>query len=138
MLKKVGFWNNRQNEYPQYPMPKKDAANYDIERMFKYLSDGILAVGYRGTSHCRICRDNIGSREYVDGSYLWPEGLPHYVKEHQIELPDEFVNHVVSNQYDIRKAIKSIEDESVSRIINILSSDLIPKEAKYTVGSLLA
>jgi hypothetical protein len=30
----------------------------------------------------------------TDGVYCWPEGLAHYVKEHDVRLPDEFVTHV--------------------------------------------
>ena len=124
-MKEVGFWNNLRNDYPEYPMPLENKANYNVERMFDYLSNGALAGGYRGTSYCRICRDRNGSKEYIDGFFLWPEGLAHYVKEHQIELPSDFVNHVESNGYSIKKTIDSIKDERTKNIIGILADERI-------------
>jgi hypothetical protein len=49
-------------------------------------------VGY---STCRICGDyRNGDRELTDGVYLWPQGLAHYVREHQVRLPSQFLDHV--------------------------------------------
>jgi len=48
-----------------------------------------------GLSPCRICGRNNGSLEYTDGTYLWPQGLAHYVDEHEVRLPDEFVRHAI-------------------------------------------
>lgn len=128
-MKEVGFWNNERNEYPEYPMPVENKANYDVEKMFDYLSNGALAGGYRGPSHCRICGVKNGSKEYVDGIYLWPEGLPHYIKEHQIELPSDFVNHVESNGYNIKNTIDSIKDERTKHILGLLSDEKIPLDS---------
>jgi hypothetical protein len=30
----------------------------------------------------------------TDGVYCWPEGLAHYINEHDVRLPAEFVAHV--------------------------------------------
>jgi hypothetical protein len=40
----------------------------------------------------------LGSVEYSDGRFIWPEGLAHYVEEHQARLPDEFVDSVLQGQ----------------------------------------
>ena len=59
-----------------------------------YLGRGILAHVFMGWSTCRICgKDDNGDLEYTDGTYLWPSGLAHYVKDHGVRLPDEFVRH---------------------------------------------
>jgi hypothetical protein len=34
----------------------------------------------------------MGYRDFTDGRWVWPEGLVHYVREHQVPLPDEFTN----------------------------------------------
>jgi hypothetical protein len=51
--------------------------------------------GFMGYSTCRICgkHDN-GNLELTDGTYIWPSGLEHYVREHAVRLPDEFVAHL--------------------------------------------
>lgn len=53
-----------------------------------------------GFSTCRICGKSNGSLELVDSSYLWPEGLAHYVRGHSVRLPREFVDHVREQQRD--------------------------------------
>ena len=42
--------------------------------------------------------DNVdmGCRELSDGTYVWPEGLAHYVEEHNVRLPQQFVDHVLA------------------------------------------
>jgi hypothetical protein len=59
-----------------------------------YLERGRLVNQYRGLSQCRFCGQSNGSAELTDGLYCWPEGLAHYVNEHEVRLPDEFTAHV--------------------------------------------
>ena len=49
---------------------------------------------YMGKSACRFCGELVGSREFTDRVYAWPEGLPHYVREHSVRLPSAVVEHV--------------------------------------------
>lgn len=50
---------------------------------------------WRGWSNCRICgmRGN-GTQCMTDGTFVWPEGFKHYVAEHSVRPPDEFIDHV--------------------------------------------
>ena len=59
-----------------------------------YLRMGWVVWAYMGYSICRICgkADN-GDLELSDGTYLWPNGLGHYVAEHGVRLPGWFVSH---------------------------------------------
>lgn len=38
----------------------------------------------------------MGSRELTDGEWVWPEGLSHYVREHGVGLPEQFISHVLA------------------------------------------
>jgi hypothetical protein len=51
-------------------------------------------MGYRGWSQCRLCGKHNGSAEWTDGTYAWPTGLSHYVREHGVKLPVEFIRHI--------------------------------------------
>ena len=62
-----------------------------------FLQKATLVNQYRGISPCRFCGCRNGSAELTDGAYCWPEGLAHYVNEHDIRLPQEFVSHALSN-----------------------------------------
>lgn len=54
-----------------------------------YLTYGLVARAWMGYSRCRY-----GDLDLTDGIYLWPQGLAHYVIEHNVRLPDQFVQHV--------------------------------------------
>jgi hypothetical protein len=70
----------------------------DNERndVVEHLVRGILVNQTRGLSNCRFCDRPNGSAELSDGVYCWPEGLAHYLSEHAVRLPAEFVAHVLS------------------------------------------
>ena len=38
----------------------------------------------------------MGSWDLTDGTWVWPQGLSHYVEVHGVVLPEEFVSHVLS------------------------------------------
>lgn len=63
-------------------------------RTTRLLEVGALVNQYRGISRCRFCETDNGSAEMTDGTYCWPEGLAHYVREHDVRLPEEFQLHV--------------------------------------------
>jgi hypothetical protein len=52
-------------------------------------------------------RSNNASLELTDGTFLWPEGLTHYVRDHAVRLPDRFFEHVAG----VTDAIESADVE---------------------------
>lgn len=36
---------------------------------------------------------NNGAVEYTDGTYVWPEGLAHYIYDHGVRLPEDLIRH---------------------------------------------
>ena len=40
----------------------------------------------------------MGDSDLTDGTWVWPEGLVHYVDAHRLPLPKEFVDHVLANK----------------------------------------
>lgn len=105
-LIRIGYWYNgpydqRSEHYP-VPHDHVDEKWFDDNRdivcyLFRYLMTGQYCNAYRGNSKCRICSKMLGSHEYTDGTYIWPEGLEHYL-EHHVRLPDEFVQHIMDNK----------------------------------------
>lgn len=59
-----------------------------------------------GLSPCRLCGRQTGAMEYTDGTFVWPEGLAHYVDEHAVRLPKRVVEHAL-------RRVQAIEDEPV-------------------------
>ena len=96
-LKLMGYWCGDLD--PDWP----DAAAFvdeswdqeERQRVAGYLLAGQrLPHASAGRSRCRLCGQKNGSLEYTDGEYVWPEGLAHYVADHAVRLPSEFVRKV--------------------------------------------
>ena len=43
----------------------------------------------------------MGTQDLTDGTWVWPEGLAHYVRVHGIALPDEFVAHMAAHDFGV-------------------------------------
>jgi hypothetical protein len=95
-LVRVGYWLGPQAvgwpDPGRFVDPLWDAE--ERQDVASYLRRGVFARAMMGYSTCRFCGRRNGSVELSDGVYVWPEGLGHYVEEHDVRLPDEFVDHV--------------------------------------------
>ena len=96
----LGYWSADDEERSSLPnaAERVDPAWDPVERrkVVEYLRAGSYAIGYMGWSDCRLCARHNGSQEFTDGVYLWPEGLAHYVEDHDVRLPASFVAHAIS------------------------------------------
>jgi hypothetical protein len=95
-LTRIGYWSSGPDD--QWPDVNDFIdASWDADeraRVLSHLRHGLVARAYLGRSLCRICGQPNGSTELTDGTYLWPEGLAHYVDDHGVRLPVEFAVHV--------------------------------------------
>lgn len=57
---------------------------------------------YFGFATCRLCGIKVGSSEKSDGTYVWPAGLAHYLEDHSLRPPPEFLSHVI--RYNAKKS----------------------------------
>ncbi len=96
----IGFWANTEDD--RWP-DVSDFVDHDWDaderhRIVSYLLGGFHAYAMMGPSHCRVCGKLNGSTELMDGTYVWPQGLAHYVQDHGVRLPKEFVDHAIDHQ----------------------------------------
>ncbi len=96
-LKLIGYWITSLTDENYLP-PQEfvcDEGSPVREVVADYLDSGTVVAAYRGLSWCRFrCGDrchSMGSCELSDGQWIWPEGLSHYVRDHNIRLPEEFI-----------------------------------------------
>jgi hypothetical protein len=98
LLTLIGYWRNER--HPELPDPRDfvDESWDPTERqdVADYLRNGFVPWVAMGFSPCRICGSPNGSVEYTDWTYIWPQGLSHYVSEHSVRLPREVVEHIRS------------------------------------------
>lgn len=62
----------------------------------QYLDTGEVGARFRGSSQCRVCNCRNGSTELHDGTYRWPQGFAHYVRDHDVKPSEAFVAHVLA------------------------------------------
>ena len=110
-LRVIGYWGDAQQSDLPHPSVFVDLSWDADEReaIAYYLGRGVLARAYMGYSPCRLCdkRDN-GNLEFSDGTYVWPQGLVHYVTEHGVRLPAEFVQHAFATEERLGSADRDI------------------------------
>ena len=94
----VGYWRGEGAEGWPDPVDFVDAGwdQDDRDEVADYLGRGFVVRACMGYSPCRLCGKDNGSLELSDGTYVWPEGLAHYVVDHALRPPGPFVSHVLS------------------------------------------
>jgi hypothetical protein len=106
-MKKIGFWWRSDfghlKEYANLPKAQDHVdATWDADErslVAAYLLDEQFEnESYRGMSQCRFCGCFNGSRDYTDGTYLWPQGLAHYLIAHEVKPPQDFIDHVLAKR----------------------------------------
>ena len=95
----IGYWAEQGKPDSPYPDPHElidpDQPREERFAVVDYLTRGLVARAYMGLSRCRICGEpKNGNLELTDGAFLWPEGLAHYVRDHNVRLPTAFVEHI--------------------------------------------
>ena len=107
-VRMIGYWESPE-EVGVYPHPKNfvDPA-WEAEsrtRIVDYLRSGIPFRGSWGYSKCRFDDgrpdEEMGSKELTDGTYAWPEGLAVYVEHYNVILPEDFVAHMKSLNFQV-------------------------------------
>jgi hypothetical protein len=72
------------------------------DRVAEYLDTGKPYMWCAGLSWCRFfCsanRGGVGANDLTDGIWGWPQGLSHYVRAHDVALPEEFIAHALAHK----------------------------------------
>jgi hypothetical protein len=96
-MRAIGYWCN--NHHADLPDPRNyiDLGWDQTERdaVIQHLKNGKPTAFWRGWSNCRICGKNNGSYCLSDGTYIWPGGFAHYLEDHGVKPPDEFIQHIL-------------------------------------------
>jgi hypothetical protein len=99
----VGYWKSEHEPDLPEPMDYIDTnVSYEERRrLIHYLGRDNKYIPYLGYSFCRFSCGKpdveMGCYDVTDGTYVWPEGLIHYIEEHSVWLPEEFIRHTMLN-----------------------------------------
>lgn len=101
----IGFWATGLDDPAPLPMPQglvDPGWEVDRERVAAYLDAGRTLFGFFGHSWCRFgCAGALGCRDLTDGPWVWPAGLSHYIREHDVVLPDEVIAHMAAHGWSL-------------------------------------
>lgn len=98
--KHIGYWAERQGALSGLPWPG-DLIDLNWDRtertaVVEYLKAGNKGPMEFGYAPCRLCdKPDNGGCDMSDGVWTWPEGYVHYVQEHGVKPPDEFIQHAL-------------------------------------------
>lgn len=113
-LRRIGYWSGGPGGETGLPDPHDfvdpDWDADEREDVIDHLTSHPPTWWYMGYSPCRMCdkKDN-GSGEFTDGTFVWPQGLAHYVVDHHVRLPEWFVTHVRASGVEREQAV--VDDE---------------------------
>ncbi len=96
-----GYWRQTLKEKSDLPFPQTQEQPW--EGQFEFLADLkskekiAKEECYNGPSNCRICHKTNGSTEFNLGDWSWPEGLRHYIEDHNVKPSDDFIAFIMEN-----------------------------------------
>lgn len=107
-LKKVGFWYDPLAASTHLPHPQ-DLVNAtwaaeEKKVVIAHLKAGEVKASCLGMSRCRFCNKFNGNKDLTDGVWVWPEGFAHYLEEHCVRPPQDFIDHVLKRTDGARRA----------------------------------
>ncbi len=99
VMRFIGQWIDLLRD-TRYPPPQELVGDYDLavqQSVADYLDHGHVYARYRGLIGCLFyCGHTEGHVERTDGHWVWPCNLSHYVRDHSVLVPEDFINHASS------------------------------------------
>src|SRR5688572_18970941 len=118
-LEAIGYWAYH-HAPSAYPHPQRLVGRWQPARraaVVAYLRAGAVFESYRARSWCRFAcgaPDRVmGHRDLFDGTWVWPEGLAHYVEVHAVRLPERFVRHALRAGLDRAPPVRPARREGL-------------------------
>lgn len=99
----IGFWHDRSPfckwVHPHY-LIDHNWPQAERQAVAEYLKAGQEHISYLGYSWCRLDPDrrDFGTRDFTDGTFIWPEALHIYVDEFHVKLPQEAIDHMLGRK----------------------------------------
>lgn len=133
----VGYW--RSPEQPALPDPalNVDTTWDEAERRatLAYLRSAPACLRFYGYSTCRLCGRSgpeLGDSDRTDGTWIWPEGLPHYLEHHGVRPPEPLLVHLRTTRFRIEGPLVPSE-AALARIDSRLLRGLVRSEEERLI-----
>ena len=95
-LKAFGYWREDKAKKSELPYPTDFIDNKLSQSLKEMLTNYIckkakIIKEWKGYAKCRLCKERLGSACLSDGIFIFPEGYDHYIEEHNVYPPKEFI-----------------------------------------------
>lgn len=105
-LEVLGWWFHERTP-DVWPRPQRLVGRWRAKEraaVLGYLAAGRTLVTYPRGSCCRFACGTraMGNRDLTDGTFVWPDGLLHYVERHGVRLPERFVARALAGNGVVR------------------------------------
>jgi hypothetical protein len=100
------FWSVLRT--PQAFAGKARFVRKDIRQLvLSILPQGRVTEAWAGYAYCRICKEQLGSKDLAGFGFAWPERAEHYVEKHEVWTPD------------LDDFVKAVQSVSIGRLGNL-------------------
>ncbi len=101
---KVGFWKDFPENYnypgkiiyTEWPEASDTPIDPSLLSLLDRAEEQSKSIYYLGFSTCRLCLEKNGSTQHVFKNYTWPSGYRHYIIEHNVKMPNDFVEFLLN------------------------------------------
>jgi hypothetical protein len=101
----IGYWHDPSRPDDGLPVAQDHVDTTWDSRERDLVVDYVLCADvltqWRGVSACRFCGKFVGSKCLTDKVYQWPEGYVHYLQEHGVKPPQEFIDHIIKQTTEV-------------------------------------
>jgi hypothetical protein len=86
-------WDTGKASFHNRPYPIANTVTTDQTDIITKLQNiqfSAKKIDYMGSSSCRICKGLNGGSEYAIAGFVWPSGYIHYLRDHNVQIEEEF------------------------------------------------
>jgi len=130
------------SEGKKFPVPnvgEKWMYSNDFSNKLKILEKVLLSsnkfLKFENKKKCLLCNKSSSTGTYKLDKYIWENNLSHYIEEHNIKPPEEFIDFIFFSRFNnILKIESRIIDDKNKRFIKINRNQLLILDALLEHG----
>lgn len=130
MVHNIDSFETKPEGFPSVKTKADKLSDIDANTIYQYLINGIKIIEFLSSEKdIYDHRVSVPTKVFTDGSYVWTMMIPHLVKNYNVSLPKEFINHInkqskYANQYNKNSIDQILESLKGKRINDYLKFDV--------------
>lgn len=96
MLEREGFWTRENKPQPHHLTKIEQFRTDKFVKLLKKVQSKAREIHYKGWHTCIICKEKVGTVDYLLEKWIWPEGYIHYIEKHGVNPTKRFKNFIIT------------------------------------------